>query len=206
MNAPWQTPARESAARRAYVELTARSTFSFLRGASPPEDLVRHARDLEYDAVAVTDCDGLYGIVRAHEAALKQGIRLIVGCELTVGAEPPFRSLVVLVENHEGYTNLCNILTESHRLHPKGKARTREEDLPRNVYAGIPASFVCAHTRGLWALVPPIPAPRTSDLAPWVEPFGERITLTVHRHLDGADAARERCAVEAPRRFGIPVC
>jgi error-prone DNA polymerase len=206
MNAPWHTPARESSSRRAYVELTARSTFSFLRGASPPEELVRHARDLEYDAVAVTDCDGLYGIVRAHEAAIKQGVRLIVGCELTVGAEPPFRSLVVLVENQEGYTNLCQILTESHRLHPKGKARTREEDLPRNVYAGIPASFVCGHARGLWALVPPIPAPRTSDLAPWVEAFGERISLTVHRHLDGADAARERCAVEASRRFGIPVC
>src|SRR5580658_11302749 len=150
MTVPWHTPARPSPTRCAYVELAARSSFSFLRGASPPETLVRQARDLEYDAIAVTDCDGLYGIVRAHEAAKQQGVRLIVGCELTVGTEPPFRSLVVLVENNDGYTNLCRILTESHRRHPKGQARTPEEGLPRNVYAGIPISFVCTHAGGLW--------------------------------------------------------
>ncbi len=206
MTVPWHTPARQSPTRCAYVELAARSSFSFLRGASPPDALVRQARDLEYDAVAVTDCDGLYGIVRAHEAAIQQGIRLIVGCELTVGTEPPFRSLVVLVENRDGYSNLCQILTESHRLHPKGQARTPEEELPRNTYGGVLASTVSRHAGGLWALVPPIPEPIPSDLAEWVEAFGERISLTVHRHLDGADAARERWGVEASRRFGIPVC
>jgi error-prone DNA polymerase len=206
MSVPWDTPARLPPIRSAYVELTARSSFSFLRGASSPETLVRQARDLEYDAIAVTDCDGLYGIVRAHEAAKQQGVRLIVGCELTVGTEPPFRSLVVLVENNDGYTNLCSILTKSHGLHPKGQARTLEEGLPRNTYAGVPLSFVCTHAEGLWALVPPIPAPPNSDIATLVEAFRERISLSVHRHLDGADAARERWAVEASRRFGIPAC
>ena len=98
---PWDTPVREAPARSPYVELTARSNFSFLRGATAPEALLRHARDLDYDALAVTDTDGLYGIVRAHEEATKQGVRLIVGSELTLFESPPHGSLVLLVENQD---------------------------------------------------------------------------------------------------------
>jgi len=203
---PWDTPAPPALERAPYVELAARSNFSFLRGASRPEELVREARELGYDAIAITDCDGLYGIVRAHEEAVKQGVRLIVGCELTVGTEPPYRSLVVLVENHQGYTNLCRILTESHRLHPKGHARTPDEDLPRNTYAGVSVSFVCKYAAGLWALVPPIPAPTAVDLGAVVDAFGGRVSLALHRHLDGADAARERWVLDASRRYGLSVC
>ena len=203
---PWDTPARSAPPRTAYVELSVRSNFSFLRGASSPGELVSRARDLGYDAIAITDCDGLYGVVRAHEEAAKQGVRLIVGCDLTVGTEPPFRSLIVLVENHIGYTNLCHILTESHRLHPKGQARTPEEDLPRNAYAGVSVEFACRHAEGLWVLVPPIPAPTVRDLDLLTKAFGERISLAVQRHLDGADAARERWALHTSDRLGIAVC
>ena len=70
-----------------YVELTARTNFSFLSGATPPELLVFRAAELGYDAIAVTDRDGIYGIVRAHEEGERQGIRVIVGCELTLEQE-----------------------------------------------------------------------------------------------------------------------
>jgi len=116
-----------------YVELTARTNFSFLAGATPPELMVFRAAELGYDAIAITDRDGLYGIVRAQEEGERQGIRVIVGCELTLeqeGLDVPGpvptktyapgkpTTLTVLVENHAGYTNLCKILTESHSRHP----------------------------------------------------------------------------------------
>jgi len=122
-----------------YVELTARTNFSFLAGATPPERMVLHAAELGYDAIAIADRDGLYGIVRAQEEGERQGVRIIVGCELTLEQEGedarapdlanlanlPRRptTLTVLVENHVGYTNLCRILTESHRRHPRSQPR-----------------------------------------------------------------------------------
>ena len=72
-----------------YVELTARTNFSFLAGATPPELMVFRAAELGYDAIAITDRDGLYGIVRAQEEGERQGVRVIVGCELTLEQDGP---------------------------------------------------------------------------------------------------------------------
>src|SRR5262249_47739903 len=68
----------------AYVELAGRTNFSFLQQASSPEALVQRAAELGYDTIGITDRDGLYGIVRAHEEAGRQGIRVVIGCELTI--------------------------------------------------------------------------------------------------------------------------
>src|SRR5262249_35934380 len=124
-------------ARKGYVELSVRTSFSFLSGASSPEQMVHRAAELGYDTIAITDRDGLYGIVRAYEEAQKHGIRIIVGCELTLEEERT--TLTVLVENHAGYTNLCKILTESHKRHPKSiptkrKDNLDDEELPRNTF------------------------------------------------------------------------
>src|SRR5450432_2868463 len=136
----------------AYVELTASSNFSFLMGASAPDRIVARAAELGYDAVAITDRDGLYGAVRAFDEAKNRGIKLIVGCELTIGIKAPFSALTVLVENHAGYTNLCRILTKSHAPWVKSKSKESEIGRPRNVYAGIAIEDVCANAEGLWAL------------------------------------------------------
>ena len=78
-------PAPEAPRARArFVELFARSNFSFLQAASSPEELVQRAASLGYDAIGVADRDGLYGMVRAWEEAKKHAIRLVVGCELTI--------------------------------------------------------------------------------------------------------------------------
>ncbi|MDP9150374.1 MAG: error-prone DNA polymerase [Myxococcota bacterium] len=199
----WEMPSRPAPPKTRYVELNARTNFSFLRGGSSPGDLVKTARDLNYDTIGVTDCDGLYGMVRAHEAAEKQGIRLVVGCELTLD---PKGSLVVFVENHEGYTNLCRLLTESHRRHVKGVPRKPEEGVPRNAHAGLPVNTVCAHAAGLWALVPPIPHASEDDLFLLRQAFGERLSLSIHRHLDGVDPFRLEWVLRQVMRFGIPVC
>ncbi len=205
-----------------YVELTARTNFSFLSGASPPERLMERAAALGYDAIAVTDRDGLYGIVRAHEAARTMGLRLVVGCELTLDPEPGdgatdpssdaprSTTLTVLVENHAGYINLCKILTESHARHPKSDrasdrargANGRDDDaLPRHTFAGVPLSFVCAHAEGLWAL-----ADATLPIDVLHRSFGRRLSIAIHLHRDGEERARIGRTLEAQRRYGVAVC
>ena len=197
-----------------YVELTSRTSFSFLAGATPPEQMIFRAAELGYDAIAITDRDGLYGIVRAHEEGERRGVRVIVGCELTLeqeGLEVPDvpgkpTTLTVLVENHAGYTNLCKILTESHARHPRSQPTRRadnldEDELPRNTFAGIPLSFVCSHAEGLWAL-----ADATLPIADLNRAFGHRLSIGVHLHKDGEDRARVTRALDAARVHGVALC
>ena len=98
-----------------YAELHATSNFSFLQGASHPEELVERACALGYEGLAITDHTTLAGIVRAHGAArqarlVRPDFRLIVGAHLEpVDAAP----LVVWVADHTGYANLCRLLTHA---------------------------------------------------------------------------------------------
>jgi error-prone DNA polymerase len=96
-----------------FVELHARSAFSFHRGASHPEALVRRAAELGCPALAITDRDGVYGSARAHHAAREIGgghFRAIVGAELSLDGE---LALPVLVRTREGYQNLCRLITHA---------------------------------------------------------------------------------------------
>ena len=195
-----------------YVPLSVRSHFSFLRGASSPERLVERAATIGYDAIALTDLDGLYGMVRAHDSAKKCGIRIIVGCELTLDEGlGPYGSVTVHVENHAGYTNLCRILTESHRLHPKGARKTRPTPQPSskergssNLYAGVPASYVAAHAEGLWAMVfEPLPDDALTSLQ---AAFASRLSMGIYWHADGRDRSRLAAAKQIASRYQLPLC
>jgi error-prone DNA polymerase len=186
-----------------YVELGARSNFSFLQAASSPEALVQRAAELGYDALGVTDRDGLYGMVRAHEEAKKRGLRLVVGSELTIHAGPPHASVTVHVIDHEGYSNLCRILTRSHALHPKGKPRKPEEGVPRNCFAGLPVEVVCEHAGGLFCAAHDDAT--DDDVRLLREAFGPRLSLAIHRHMDGEDDAREKRALDRSRTFDVPI-
>src|SRR5262245_31845711 len=94
-----------------YIELHARSTFSFLRGASFPEHLAETAAELQLPAMALCDRDGVYGAPRFLVKAREAGIRPIVGAEVTLvdGAVLP-----LLVKSRTGYANLCRMLTNAH--------------------------------------------------------------------------------------------
>ncbi|MCW5836598.1 MAG: PHP domain-containing protein, partial [Labilithrix sp.] len=202
-----------------YVELSARTSFSFLSGATPPEVMVHRAAELGYDAIGIADRDGLYGIVRACEEAAKHGVRVVVGCELTLEREglegvPEIpgkpSTITVLVEDHAGYTNLCKILTESHGRHPKSIPTRRaddldEEELPRNTFAGVPLGFVCANAGGLWALADAALFTETAGPS-LVRAFGPRLSIPVHLHKDGEDRARVARALAAARTYGLPIC
>ena len=102
-----------------YAELVCRSNFSFLRGASHPDELVLQAARLGLEALALTDRDGLYGVVKAHVAAKAVGLPLVLGSELTLEGAP---DVVALVQDGAGYRNLCQLVSESRLSHPKGQA------------------------------------------------------------------------------------
>ncbi len=109
-----------------YVELHARSAFSFLRGASSPSRLVEQAASLGLEAIALTDRDGVYGIPRLHNAASSAGIRPVTGAELTL---EDGGILPVLVRSQQGYRNLCQLLTRAHLRGSKGNSPVRWGEL-----------------------------------------------------------------------------
>ncbi len=94
-----------------YVELHAHSAYSFLDGASQPEELAARAAELGYEALALTDHDGVYGSLEFAHAAKHFGVRPITGAEVTLADES---HVTLLVENARGYANLCRLLTAAH--------------------------------------------------------------------------------------------
>ncbi|PYI90896.1 MAG: error-prone DNA polymerase [Verrucomicrobia bacterium] len=110
-----------------YVQLHACSAFSFLRGASFPEQLAEVAAELEMPALALLDRNGVYGAQRFSVAAREQKIRAITGCELTM---EDGTLLSVLVANRIGYKNLCELLTQAHlRSNVKGECAVKWTEL-----------------------------------------------------------------------------
>ena len=102
-----------------YAELRCVSNFTFLVGASWPDELVERAKELGYSAIAITDECTLAGVVRAHVAAKKEGLQLLVGSQFKVQAALPF-TMVILAQNLDGYGNLCQFITRLRRTAEKG--------------------------------------------------------------------------------------
>src|SRR5580658_8569354 len=91
-----------------YVELHARSAFSFLRGACIPEDYIAVCTETGASAIALTDIDGVYGAPRLHRAAKKHGIQAHIGAEVTAADGSRY---TLLAESRKGYQNLCRLIT-----------------------------------------------------------------------------------------------
>ncbi|OGK76940.1 MAG: error-prone DNA polymerase, partial [Candidatus Rokubacteria bacterium GWA2_70_23] len=118
-----------------YVELHARSAFSFLEGAALPEALAERAARLGQPALALLDRDGLYGAPRLYRAAIRLGITPLVGAEVTLAGGG---RLPLLVEDREGYQNLCRLLTRMKMQASKGEGHATIEDLAEHA-----AGLVC---------------------------------------------------------------
>ncbi|HKQ41834.1 MAG TPA: PHP domain-containing protein, partial [Pseudonocardia sp.] len=123
----------EPAERVPYAELHCHSNFSFLDGASPPEELVEQAKRLGLEALALTDHDGMYGVVRFAEAAAELEVPTVFGTELSLGlsapqngvADPEGTHLLLLARDPEGYRGLCRVVSA---------AQLRGEEKGRPVY------------------------------------------------------------------------
>jgi error-prone DNA polymerase len=206
-----------------YAELHCHSNFSFLDGASHPEELVAEAARLELVALALTDHDGLYGVVRFAEAAKEAGVPTVFGAELTLAGrgpdlvgtpvvpapprtgtpDPSGSHLVVLARDPEGYSRLARAISEGH-LAGGEKGRPRYDiDLLAEIAGGHFLVLTgCRKGAVPAALVGAGPVAASRELDRLVERFGpESVVVELFDHDDPLDSARnDALAVLAVRR------
>ena len=173
-----------------YAELHAISNFSFLKGASHPEELIERAVELGYRAIALTDECSVAGVVRAHVAAREARIQLIVGSEFTL---PDGLCLVVLAKNRTGYAELCRLITTARRAADKGSYRLERRDFA----AGLPNCFV------VWAPGRLLDAIDPSD---WLHAtFAGRAYIAAELVADGFDRVRLAALEALARQCRLPL-
>jgi error-prone DNA polymerase len=203
----------------AYAELHCHTNFSFLDGASHPEELAVEAARLGLAALAVTDHDGFYGVVRFAEAAREVGMPTVFGTELTLGAttpqngvaDPEGTHLLVLATGPDGYARLGRAISHAQMAGEKGAPRTSlaalaDENLTADgristdwwVLSGCRKGAVCS------ALIEHGPAAAERELHRLVDAFGrDRIAVELWDHGDPLDSARNDALAEIAVRNAI---
>jgi error-prone DNA polymerase len=165
------------------------SNFSFLRGASHPEELVARAKEEGYAALAITDECSLAGVVRAHIEAKKCALKLVVGSEFRL--DDGLR-LVLLATDRESYGNLAALITRGRRSAVKGSYRLSRADLGDGI-------------AGCLALWLPGRVP-DADEARWLKPrFRDALWIAVERLLEADDAKRCADLAEIASTLGLPL-
>ncbi len=183
-----------------YVELHCHSSYSFLDGASQPEELAARAAELGYEALALTDHDGVYGSLEFAHAAKALGVRPITGAEVTLdgGAH-----VTLLVESRRGYGNLCRLLTAAHA----GTRRPGREDreplppsVPLELVADLSEGLVCLSgcARSGLGVVDPNGAARLARA------FGpDRFLVELQRPFERGDAHRNALLRDLAEHLGV---
>ena len=203
-----RTPLRDG-----YAELHCTSNFSFLQGASHPEELVAQAALLGYAAVAITDRASLSGIVRAHAAAKDAGIKLIVGAVVEPDDAAP---LVLWVTNQIGYANLCRLLTAGlmkqdlppPAWHRGGGAALQPDD--RAGRCRLTADELADHSEGLLAGLPLAWLLDREDRAVeaienWRDRLGGQLVGLAEVAREGDDQERLAFYAQLGRQTGLPL-
>jgi error-prone DNA polymerase len=185
-----------------YVELHARSAFSFLEGASTPEQLASACSALSMPSMALLDRDGMYGSPRFHLAMTKIGLKAHIGAEISCAEGG---RLVLLVSSAEGYKNLCRLLTRMKLRSEKGKGAIRLEEAEE-----FSRGLICltGGEEGLFANSLRQGGPKTASAL--VERlrgiFGrENLYAELQRHFLREEERRNQVAVELARRFHLPL-
>lgn len=182
-------------ARTAYAELTVTSNFTFLTGASHPDELIGQAASLGYRAIALTDCNSMAGIVRAHVAAKEAGIPFIAGCRLRF-VEPAGLSLFVYPTDRAAYARLCRLLTVGKRRAPKGKCCLWLDDLDEYAQGLLAVAWF---STPMDADVPDI----ITRLANFFT--GDRLSLALARLYTPNDPQCQETTVRLSRQTGVPL-
>ena len=173
-----------------YAELHCISNFTFLRGASHPQELVERASILGYTAIAITDECSVAGVVRAHMAAKLLQLKLLIGAEFRL--ECGLKFVAIAMDRH-GYGRLCRLISRGRRAAVKGTYSLCREDVTA---AGLEQCFI------LW-----LPAIQLLvEEGKWLrEIFGTRARIAVELLLDGSDKRRLRRLQELGRELNIPL-
>jgi error-prone DNA polymerase len=190
-----------------YAELHALSNFSFLRGASQPEELVAQAKALGYRALALTDECSLAGVVRAYTEAKRCELPLIIGAELRCGADPARAGgepdsgtdalkLVALATDRASYGALCRLISRARRAGAKGSYRLERADL-ENALDGCLILWLPSGGR--------VPLPQQENDGGWLrERFAGRLWIGVELLTGGFDARRLQLLEALGRTLGLP--
>ncbi len=173
-----------------YAELHCITHFTFLRGASGPEELVTRAADLGYTALAITDECSVAGVVRAHVAARAAGLALIVGAEFRLACG---LTMVALATDRAAYGRLCALITTGRRAADKGSYRLDRDDCRANGLAGCEVLWVPGAT------------PSTGQGRWFADTFPGRAWLAVELLAGGSDRRRLDELTEFGHRVGLPL-
>jgi error-prone DNA polymerase len=200
---PHDLPACSSGHYPGYAELHCISNYTFLRGASFPEELVETARDLGYRALAITDECSLSGVVRAHVAARSSGLKLIVGSEFTIsGAAEPAAGhdfeLVLLATSRTGYGQLSHLISCARRETRKGEYRLDRDMLESNLPGQCLALWVPDLKQAAETIV--------SQLVWLNRLLPGRLWIAVELLLRGNDRKQLHYLQQLGRQFSIPLC
>ena len=160
-----------AAAMVKYAELWCKTNFSFLEGASHADELVGRAKELGYEALAITDRNSLAGVVRAHQAARRRRLKLLIGAEITPSDGA---AVILLAMNLAGYRNLALLITRGRRNAAKGECRLTLSDL-------------ADHADNLLAIIPAHPTTTPVALQTHRDIFRERAYLAAAVHLGPCD-------------------
>ncbi|WP_035387420.1 error-prone DNA polymerase [Ferrimonas senticii] len=173
----------------AYAELHCLSNYSFLQGASHPDELVQSAAELGYQALALTDECSMAGIVKAHQAAKHHQIKLLVGSSFRLDGD----SVVLLACNRRGYGQICRLITQARRRCQKGRYRLEWDDL------GSDNSDYLL----LWAALDP---DNSEARAQWLQAqFGDRLWLLIERLLVSAEGPRLTALLQLAQSQQLPL-
>ncbi|QRP45285.1 error-prone DNA polymerase [Amycolatopsis sp. FDAARGOS 1241] len=212
----------ESGPRVPYAELHCHSNFSFLDGASHPEELVEEAARLGLDAIALTDHDGMYGVVRFAEAAKELGVATVFGTELSFGlsgpqngvADPEGEHLLLLARGDHGYRALCRAITAGQlRGHDGATGEHAEKGRPVYDLRAVAEEVTgqCAVLTGCRkgpvrsALLRDGPAAAATQLRKLVELFGrDNVYVELFDHGQPLDATHNDLLAELAGDFGLP--
>lgn len=192
----------------AYAELHCISNFTFLRGASFPEELIQRADSLGYSAVAITDECSLSGVVRAHTEAKKRDIKLIIGSEFRLassaevikgsGKPPVDCKLILLARNRKGYGQLSHLITCARREAAKGKYRIDRAMLETN----LPSDCFT-----LWLPDLSQPPEDIASQAVWLRRvYAKNAWIAVELLLRGDDRVKLQNLQNLGAQFEMPLC
>ena len=197
-----------------YAELHVHSAYSFLDGASTPEELVEEAVRLDLRAIALTDHDGLYGVVRFAEAAKELGMRTVFGAELSLAnkprtedADPPGPHLLVLARGPEGYRRLSRQLSKAHLAGgEKGKPLYDFDALTEAAGGHWHILTGCRKGHVRQALTAEGPEAAERALADLVDRFGQRrVSIELTHHGQPLDDEHNAALAALAPKFGVDV-
>ncbi|MCH7728590.1 MAG: PHP domain-containing protein, partial [Planctomycetes bacterium] len=176
---------------RYYAELHCKTNFSFLEGASHPDELVVQAAKLEYSALAITDRNSLAGVVRAHAAAKDSGFKLLIGAEITPADAP---AVVLLATDRAAYRRLCRLITLGRGRAPKGECDLAIDD-------------IASHSDGLLAgILPPVDGKEAErSIAGYRDIFADRCYLFTELHYGTDDARRLANLLHLSKQSRVPL-